>query len=306
MLLGQRARHPLTAPIGIPEAASRAFGRTTLSVSFEHGSAFMGGTAGDGEALLLDGETSELAARARWPLGRCAALETRLAALAHGGGRFDRPIESWHGFFGLPNAGREDAPADRLAFVHVDRDGRRVALERDAIGLADARLGLAWMPGCDRAPGDARAVLRAGVELPLGDESRWLGNGAPDLWADLQSPVLAFGRRWPTRLAASVGLVLPGAGDALPRPVDAAAYGAFGARVALGPRWSASVGLDWHTPLYDSALTELGDGAVQLGVGVDWTRPGLGTLGFSILEDALVDTSSDIVARLTLEVELAR
>ena len=301
MLLGQRARHPLTAPIGVPEAASRAFGRRTLRLSFEHASAFMGGRTGDGEALLLDGESTELAARLRLPLGACTALETRLAALAHGGGVFDAAIESWHETFGLPNAGRETAPDDRLAFVHVGPDGERATLLSSAAGLGDARFALAWSPGCQGRDGDARAVLRAGVELPLGDESRWLGNGAPDVWADVQGPVPTLGARWPTRLAASVGLVAPGRGDALPEPEPLAAYGALGTRTALAPRWALGVTLDWHTALYDSALTELGDGAAQLGVGLEWRRPGLGTLGVSILEDLAVDTASDIALRLTLD-----
>ena len=89
----------------------------------------------------------------------------------------------------------------------------------------------------------------------------------------------------------------------LPEPVDVAAYGAAGLRVPFGAGspWTLSASLDWHTRLYDSALTELGDGAVQLGVGIERRLPGLGTLGFAILEDVLVDTSSDIVARFTLD-----
>ena len=308
VLTGQRARHPLTATVGVPEAASRTFDRPALRVSFEHGNAFMGGTAGDGEVLLIDGETSELAIRGRLPLGRCTAVETRLAALAHAGGRFDAPIQSWHGAFGLPNAGREGAPEDRIEFLHVAPDGARTELDEPARGLGDARLAVAWMPGCGRrlAGDDSRAVLRAGLELPTGDESRWLGNGAVDAWADVQSPVWTLGREWPTRVAGSLGLVAPGTGDELPAPVELAAYGALGLRVALGTRWSLGASLDWHTRLYRSALTELGDGAAQLGVGVDRRVPGLGTFGFAILEDVLVDTSSDIVARLTFELDAAR
>ena len=308
MLVGQRARHPLSATVGVPEAASRAFGRTVVRASLENGSAFMGGVAADGERLLLDGETSELAVRARAPLGRCTAVETRVAAIRHGGGGFDAAIESWHGFFGLPNAGREDAPENRLAYLHVAPDGARVELDEPVAGLGDAALALAWMPGCGTrlAGNDSRVVLRVGAELPLGDESRWLGNGAADAWADVQFPVWTLGREWPTRAAASIGLVAPGTGDDLPAPVDVAAFGALGARVALGARWSLGASLDWHTRLYDSALTELGGGAAQLGVGVDWHRPGLGTFGFAILEDVLVDTSSDIVARFTLDLDRGR
>ena len=303
VLVGQRARHPLSATVGVPEAASRTFGQRALRVSVERGSAFMGGTARDGEMLLLDGETSELAVRLRLPIGRCTAAETRLAAIAHGGGRFDAAIESWHGVFGLPNGGREDAPRDRLAFAHVGSDGARAGLRRDASGLADAQVAFAWAPGCGRrlAGDDAVPVLRVGVELPTGDEGRWLGNGAADLWADAQSPVLTLGREWPTRVAASIGVVLPGAGQRLPPPVDIAAYGALGARVALSERWALGATLDWHTPLYDSSLTELGRGAAQLGTGVDWTRPGLGTFGIAILEDVLIDTASDFAVRLTFE-----
>ncbi len=309
MLIGQRARHPLSATVGIPQATSRRFREPAVRLSLEHGSAFMGGTAPDGEVLLLDGETSELALRWRVPVGRCRAVDVRGALLAHAEGVFDGPIESWHEAFGLPNAGREEAPENRLSFVHVAADGERVALDRASAGLADLQLAFAWAPGCGRRVDgdDGSIVLRAGIDLPTGDESSWLGNGAPDVFVDVQSPVWTpawtMGREWPTRLAASVGVVLPGEGDVLPEPVDVAAYGAAGLRVPFGAGspWTLSASLDWHTRLYDSALTELGSGAVQLGVGIERRVPGLGVAGFAILEDVLVDTSSDIVARFTLD-----
>lgn len=303
VLVGQRARHPLTATIGIPEAASRTFAERTVRVSLELGSAFTGGTTSGGEALLLDGETTELAVRWRQPVGRCRAVEARVAMLAHSGGAFDRAIESWHGFFGLPNAGRGEAPENRLLFLHVAPDGTRVSLDESTVGFGDTQLAFAWAPGCGRRlQGDDRTtVLRAGLELPTGDERRWRGNGAVDAWADVQSPVLTLGREWPTRVAASLGIVLPGSGESLPAPVEVAAYGAAGLRTAFGARWSLSASLDWHTRLYDSGLTELGTGAAQFGVGLERRLPGRGRIGVAILEDVLVDTSSDIVLRLTFD-----
>jgi len=175
VLVGDRAQHPVTALIGIPSAATRApAGPITSSgwqVSLLHGNAFMGG-ATDGEQLLLDGETTELALTGRAALGSCLAASWQLPFIAHSAGSFDAAIETWHDWFGLPNAGRANVARDNLAFLHVVGEQTH-QLDAASSGLGDVSVWLRGTLGCqsssDVFPTLERAAAfgSAGMRLSL-------------------------------------------------------------------------------------------------------------------------------------------
>ena len=298
-LIQQRGDHPLNATFGLPTVASRPVATSEWQVALEHANSFMGGVRG-GEILLLDGESTELAVRHRRRLGRCWQGEASLPFVAHTTGWADGAIDDWHQAFGLPDAERDTFPSFELNYIWRDADGRRRELVEPASGIGDVQLAVQRALGCRDGDGgggaDARVIARVGVKLPTGDSGRLLGSGATDVYADLQSPVWSFGRRW--RTAATLGALAPGDSELFADQRPLVFYGTLGAELALHPRLHALAQLDWHTPFHDSALRELGEPAVSLGVGLRYSAGRRGRFELGIGEDAVVDSAPDIVGRL--------
>ena len=294
--LRQRSEHVLDAIFGLPVVASRARSSGRWELSLEQGNSFMGGVEGD-ERVVLDGESGELALRHLRRLGRCWHAEASLPIVFHHGGWADRAIDDWHRFFGLPDAQRDSAPAFDLRYEWGARDGPR-ALEREAAGLGDVQLALQRPLRCTEG-GEARGgtLARVGVKLPSGDPERLLGSGATDLYADLQSPIVAIAPRW--RFGAAIGVLATGRSELVDAQRPLVGYGAFALSWAPHARWRALAQLDWHTPFRDSELRELGSFAASLAVGLRYRAGATDELGLSISEDVVVDTAPDIVARLS-------
>lgn len=299
VLVGDRAQHPVTALIGIPSAATRApAGPITSSgwqVSLLHGNAFMGG-ATDGEQLLLDGETTELALTGRAALGSCLAASWQLPFIAHSAGSFDAAIETWHDWFGLPNAGRANVARDNLAFLHVVGEQTH-QLDAASSGLGDVSVWLRGTLGCQSLQPDA-SLWRVGIKLPSGDEDAWLGSGGTDVWMDLQSRVYQPSKG--VHLAASIGAIFPGSSDVFPTLERAAAFGSAGMRLSLSPRVVATASFDWHTALFDSNLVELGSFAAQVSAGIRFGATPRTRVDVQITEDVVVDTATDIALRIVV------
>ena len=108
-----RGQHAISALFGLPAVAARPVQTREWQFSLEHSNQYMGG-ANTEEALLLDGETSELTIRHRQRLGPCVQLEAVVPFIQHSGGSFDEAIDKWHAVFGLPDANRNEAPYDEL------------------------------------------------------------------------------------------------------------------------------------------------------------------------------------------------
>lgn len=296
VLLQQRAHHPLGALVGPPAAASSLVAGSEWQIALGHANVFMGGVAGE-ERLALDGETTELALAHRRRLGRCWQGELVLPFVVHSGGWADGAIETWHGWFGLPNGSRERAPRFELDYRWIDAEGQERRLQDETAGLGDLRVALQRALRCPAgdAPPRPSSVLRAGIKLPSGDPERLLGSGAADLFADLQWPSLHPAPGY--RVGAALGLLLPGESALLGAQRPLALYGSLG--LELGP-WRGLrlvAQLDAHSPLQDSALEELGQGAASLSAGLRLALGG-GRLELSISEDIAVDTAPDIVARI--------
>ena len=70
------------------------------------------------EQITLDGETTRLGFRYAQGLGRGWEWGLEVPIYVVGGGFLDSFIERWHGWFGLPQGGREQAPRDRLLYQY--------------------------------------------------------------------------------------------------------------------------------------------------------------------------------------------
>ncbi len=296
-LIQHRSQHAYNAVFGLPAVAARPVQTREWQLSLEHSNQFMGGTAG-GEVLLLDGETSELTIRHRQRLAPCVQLEAVVPFIQHSEGLFDRAIDEWHRFFGLPDAERDTSPFFSLNYGYQNEQGTQAAVDRAQSGLGDVQLAVQRSLGC-YATSDATAsepILRAGIKLPTGSASELRGSGELDLFVDYQSPVFSHGARW--RTGAAIGALFVGKTTRFARQKNAVLYGTFGTQFVLSGRWRLLAQLDWHTPFYSSALRELGDSAVSLSGGVRFLGPADQSMELTISEDAAIDTAPDIVARL--------
>ena len=297
-LIQHRSQHAINSLFGLPSVAARPVQTREWQISIEHSNQYMGGTTGE-DTLLLDGETTELTFRHRQRFGACVQLEAVVPFIQHSGGSFDKAIDEWHQFFGLPDAGRDEAAFDALNYVYSDADGVRFQVDRAQSGIGDIQIAIQRSLGC-YATADSttsESIARFGIKLPTGSLSELRGSGEFDFFADLQSPVLSNGGRW--RAGATIGALYAGDADLIPNQNAVVVYGSLGSQFILQPRWRLLAQLDWHTPFYRSSLRELGEIAIGLSAGVRYLGPRDQTLELTISEDAAIDTTPDIVARLS-------
>ncbi|MGQ7845018.1 DUF3187 family protein [Granulosicoccus sp. 3-233] len=296
-LMQVHSEHALNAIFGLPGAAVRPVQSSEWQLSLEHGNQFIGSTAGD-ETLFLDGETSELVVRRRQRLSSCWQGELVLPFFQHSSGKFDRAIDDWHQFFGLPDASRDEFPHQQLTYTYSDASGERLRVDTAQSGVGDISVTVQRTLSC-QATADttgAEPIVRAGIKLPTGSVSELRGSGRVDTFVDIQSPVMSNGGRW--RAGVSLGVLYAGDNERLPSQRNLVVFGTAGSQFRLAQRYRAMVQLDWHTPFYRSDLPELNDPTVVLSAGLRFLLGATQTLELSISEDVAVETAPDIVARL--------
>lgn len=312
-LMQLHAEHALNAVFGLPGVASRPVQTREWQLSLEHGNQFFGsvhgspceaesdcpdGNGADHESLFLDGETSQLTIRHRQSLGSCWQGELMVPFYQHTGGEFDRAIEDWHEFFGMPDAGRQYFATDQLLYHYEDGSGEKVRVDAPQSGIGDIVLSVQHVLDC-QATADTTGeeiIVRAGLKLPTGSLSELRGSGRSDVFLDVQSPVWRLTERW--HGGASLGLMFPGRNARLPDQQAVVAFGALGAQFRLNHRYRAMMQFDWHTAFYRSELSELGGPTVVFSAGLRYLLRERQTLELSISEDILVESAPDIVARL--------
>jgi hypothetical protein len=243
------------------------------------------------ECLVLDGETRRLRLDYRAGLGDGWDVSLHVPWVKRGGGFLDGWIEDWHGWWGLPNGGREAFAQD--AFQYRYRRGATVLLDETegASGLGDVSVGLG------RSLGGAGA-LRALVKTDSGDGPALSGgNAGAAVWLDLALP-LSHG--WDGYFAAGwsrneLGEVLTSMQN---REV---VFGGLGLLAPLADGVRLLLQLNAHTRLYDgSALTGLARVGVPLTVGLQIRTGDDGVLDIGFQEDPSVNGSPDFVFYVSL------
>jgi hypothetical protein len=184
-----RNQHPveLTVIDPLPRPATAAAPATTeLALAVDWTSLWLQPGTGVDE-IRLDGELVRWTPSLRLGVVPGVDIEIALPVMKVSGGVLDGFIEGWHDFFGLPQNKRDEFPRDQLE-VHarrVDTQGNlqeAYALDETSLALGDVPIFVGWFPV--RA-GGLSAGVRAGLELPTGDESRGLGNGELDYYGGL-------------------------------------------------------------------------------------------------------------------------
>lgn len=249
------------------------------------------------ESARVDGETWRTTLDLRRRVGASVELGLRLSLIDTGGGFLDRFIEDWHGFFGLPNGGRESFPQDQFGYA-LARDGNTLLSVQDkgtGLGDVEAVVGFALRPG---------QTLRVMAKLPTGDRDRLHGGhwgGA--LWLDTALP-FAADSAWAGHYSIGAsGQARGGALSTRQRPFTA--FGGIGLERRVWGPLSLLGQLYAHTPLYRDLDTDVGNPGLQLALGGRWQMRPRWQLDLAFQEDLITHASPDFSLHAALRFQPA-
>jgi Protein of unknown function (DUF3187) len=288
-----RNLNPLVAIFGLPAWDTFERDTTTLGATFELANHYRLSRRGD-DLLVLDGETLRTTLSFNRSFGRAWAFGFEAPYYSLSGGVLDDLVDGWHSAFGLPDGGRNNRPEDELLFVVGDRAGAFFELRDDDHGLGDVQLKLARKLGAEQ-----RFIVQASLKAPTGDEDMLAGSGSADFAVTvLRTAELEFRNR---RAGYYWGVGALRAGDAERIRYDAedlVTTAIVGGSWQLGPRFGLKGQLDFHSPLFNTQLEELGEKAIQATAGA-WLRPNRkAVLEFAVVEDLEVSTAPDVVVHI--------
>ncbi len=247
------------------------------------------------ESLSLDGESDVLSWSASYGLTANWSLRVLLPWVRYRGGGLDGFIEQWHKIWGLSNSDRQ-GPRNRLAMRYENPRGEVLAVTQSVAGIGDLRVGFqrdlsAWVSA-------GRAALMVGAELPSGEADRLLGNGEVDGFAAVGWEGRAYGYRTGIRLGVTTV-------DFRQVLFPARHWASYGSVAVLGRpwrRWVPRLQWDFHTPVADSGLVELGAAASWLTVGVSYLLSEHLRVEGAMVEDLFSDPVPDFGLRFAVEV----
>lgn len=155
-----------------------AEGARELRATIEYSSMFENGDVGD-ERVVLDGEVARAAVALRLGVAPRTDLEVEVPILYAADGVLDRFVETWHDLLGFPGGGRSER--ERFAYeMEIEKDGRRIYhMEPYEPALGDVPVVVTHQI-VEETSSTPAVALRAGVDLPVGSESKGFGNGGFD------------------------------------------------------------------------------------------------------------------------------
>ncbi|TDJ47692.1 MAG: DUF3187 family protein [Gammaproteobacteria bacterium] len=261
--------------------------------------------------ILQDGETHTLTARFQYPVSPRVRAGVELPWISHSGGSLDSLIDTWHGWFGLPEGIRPQLADDQLDYVIRLNGVDTFRMNESVSGIGDIRLALAvelgklekWLGGGGALAGYLSRVpwrMSLTAKLPTGEAEKLTGSGSADIAAGV-------GWRSPHARGAAVnwwldlGLVWPG-------KVDLAAFNVAGQifyydaaltwRVVR--RFDVIVQVAGHSGVYQGDIATLARPAAQLAVGGLWhITPGIG-IRAGIFEDLRAKSAPDFGIELAV------
>jgi hypothetical protein len=297
-------RSPLVQIFGLPEPSPARIperGSGEAGLFFDVASNYHDIDTGR-ETLLLDGEDYRTTLACRYGMGNRFEAGLELPFVGHGGGVFDRFIEGWHQFFGLPQGGRKEAPRNRLDY-HYSKDGtERLKLNDSSFGIGDLRLTGGYQLYKGDTPDSGVISLRGSLKLPTGNSHRLHGSGSLDtaLWLDLSDDyTMPIGH---LSLFGSAGGMAMTRGNVLPdQQRSVAGFGTLGIGWAPADWIAFILQLSGHTSFYDgSELKELSSNSLQLHSGGTLRLPGSLFMDIAVSEDIAVNTAPDVTLHLAI------
>ncbi len=253
------------------------------------------------ESLLLDGETRRVRIDYRRGFSDRFELGAELAWIWHESGSLDSLISGWHGFLGLPQRNRDNAPYDRLLFRYLAPGSEPVELARNVNGLGDMRIGAAWL--LQRNPHSSIA-LRTSIKLPTGDSAVLLGSGGTDVTFGVVGDVSGLWNIESLQAHYRVHAIRLGRSDVLKnhtRRMVGQLSGGLGYRVSR--KLEIMAHSTWRSAAFDAEVAPLGDWSMSLTFGAAFvTESGL-RVSFAVGEDIRVESTPDVTFLLGLSRE---
>jgi hypothetical protein len=249
------------------------------------------------EYLNLDGETLRVALELRYGLAADWDLQLEVPWLDQSGGQLDGLIDNWHDLWGMPDGGRSKVPRDLLDYRYASPSVPGFLLEDDGSGPGDVSLALNFAFFRDE---EAVASVALGYKWGVGDEDKFLGSGADDVFVALR---FSGDHRsdLPLRWHGQAGYLRAGDSDLLE---DIQRQDLWFAGLALdwmvAERWSLLVQLDGNAAPTKSDITALGDDAATLTGGVRWRFAPAWSADATVVEDIVVETAADVTFQLSL------
>jgi hypothetical protein len=282
--------NPLVAIFGLPawdtiEPGNRFDATLELANHFRFSSE-------GGDTLILDGETLRTTVTFAHAFGDRWSAGIDLPLYRIDGGVLDDLIDGWHSTFRLPDGGRNARPDGELLFKMRDRAGQFFSLTESASGVGDTELKVA------RKIRDGRFVVQASLKLPTGDADILTGSGSADAALTLLRSQPLPARSRPAGYYWGVGLIRAGAPERIRYDANRWVYtGVLGGTWQPWRRAGLKAQLDFHGAFYDSALEEIGSGAIEATLGA-WLERGKTELEFGVVEDLEVSTAPDVVVQV--------
>lgn len=243
------------------------------------------------EALRLDGEALRIGLMRRMTFGGWQ-FGAELPLLLTGGGIADDPIETWHGWFGLPNGGRQYTPQNRYRYTYAQDGVTHLNLREPQSGLGDARL---YAARCNHDDACWRALL----QLPTGDADQLMGGGLGlSLWHE-QS--YRLDTHWNGALGAGAAALHP-AGPLQEYQRSFIPFGWVSLGRALNERMTLGAQLYLHGPLYEGIeLAQLSHTGGQLAFGLRYRQSKSVSLWLGMQEDIVVNASPDVSLHIAVD-----
>ena len=243
------------------------------------------------DAVQLDAEVFHTALLTRYGIDGNTELEVELAASFASSGFMDATVEGFHDLLGMPNGGREDRDRDQYA-LRLGYDGVTAwEREEDEVALMDMPIHVTHVLR-PPAGGLLGLALRAGVELPFGDEDNGTGSGGVDY--DLGVLLERTRGRW--TLTGGLDLVFietPSSYTAAGVRPDDLCIGTFGAEYRWNDTTSLLGGLRYRTPFTDDlSIDEVDRPVLDLALGMA-RDAGAGRWFAAIHEDVMADSGPD-------------
>ncbi len=252
------------------------------------------------EYVVFDGETVRTTLRARYGIGERTDLEVELPLLYASSGMLDSFIEAWHDFFSLPGGSRELYESDSYEMSVRQGGDELYRLDANRLAVQDIPLILTRNLRQEDERGPAVA-LRGAIEVPSGSESRGFGNGALDFGVGVLAE-RSWGR-W--TLSGGVDLLFPGQSDRLAALPNHELKQQFALALGGEYRWndhlSLVAGSVWTSRMISTiGLEEVAREVFDFGLGLAWDLAEASRVSFSIHEDLVAATGSDLTFQFGL------
>lgn len=252
------------------------------------------------ETLIFDGEIYVTELYLNFGLSPNTSFTAHIPYIGHNSGSGDHGIEQWHKWFGLSNGNRGTRDQDLLLYSYQRNGQTQVQLENNTSSIGDTTL--QWRQSLASGLSNFSPLIRVGIKLPSGSESRLSGSGSWDISSDIsigQKQLFNISKlSWQSSVGA---LWISGGGVLSSLRRDLVAYGSTTFNYLVTNNFQLRVQFDYHSAFYRSDILELGRNSTQLIVGAQYALSKKFNLGMYFSEDIEVDTSPDFGLGFTLK-----